>query len=72
MKGVDFDRTGRKRSASLLEQKLSHGRILGQANCPVESTGGLRGFLEPLQEVSENCPVGTDRFSRESIVGSSE
>src|SRR5260370_37830987 len=58
MNRIHINRKKRKKSAPPLEQELSHGRVLGEANCAVESIPGLRCFPKPLQKVSANCPVG--------------
>src|ERR1700678_1663885 len=53
-----FRQSKQKKSASPLEQKLSHCGVLGQTNRAVEGIQGFRSFPEPLQKVSANRPVG--------------
>ena len=67
---VEFGRKRRRKSPPPLEQELSHRRVLGQANCPVESIRSLRGFPQALPQMSANGPVGLiirDRFEVDPI-----
>jgi hypothetical protein len=48
VKRVDFDREKRKKSAALLEQEMSHCRVLGEDIWPVESIFGAENALGGL------------------------
>jgi hypothetical protein len=52
-----FYRAGRKKSAPLLEQELSHCGIFSQSDSPIVSVLRFGASPKKLQEMSANCPI---------------